>query len=437
MAHNVYIRGVGRAGFRVPAVGATSGLARVNKNGTTQVDLDNHKTQLLLSSERNFGNFVRVSGSGATTATIFGLSRRGFRIPRSSDGKKVMVKVGSGVTTVDLTNPVVCRILYRSKRDWAFAADPTVLQVYGIMNAQNAFELHGLASGVLTSDNTVPSNGDTVTLSNGGTWAQNNLDIEVLTPSTTYTFVTALSETHATATLNSDGTVPTAGDTVTINNVTYRFESTLAQANDVKIGATSDATLTSLAKAVNQNGVVGTDYFTGTVAPTGVTSGTLQGTGATGHLIFTATALGTGGNAFASTETSAHLSFSNGATFTGGVNAVANQVLIAGTADLTLTNLLNAVTGGSGVGTNYSTGTTNLGALYTVTGPTSHALTFTAKVSGIDYPVSENSAHLSWSGTELVGGIAKIYRGQSATVDATNPFNYQQLRRHYDRWIEA
>lgn len=435
MAHNVYIRGLTRAGFRAPKVGG--GYAHVALGANSQVDLDDHKTQLVLAGNRNTGAFIRVGGSGNTTATIFGLGRRGFRIVPNGGGAPVTVKVGSGVTTVDLTKGSTLRVLNRNKRDWAFAADPTVLQVYGIQNEQNGFDLHGLASGVLTSDNTVPSNGDTVTLSNGGTWAQNNLDIEVLTPSTTYTFVTALSETHATATLNSDGTVPTAGDTVTINNVTYRFESTLAQANDVKIGATSDATLTSLAKAVNQNGVVGTDYFTGTVAPTNVTSSVLQGTGATGHLVLTATPLGTAGNSYPSTETSTHLTFANGATFTGGVNAVANQVLIAGTADLTLTNLLNAVTGGSGAGTNYSTGTTNLGALYTVTGPTAHALTFTAKVSGIDYPVSESSAHLSWSATELVGGIAKLYRGQSATIDATNPFNYQQLRRYYDRWVEA
>lgn len=434
MAYNVYIRGLTRAGFRAPST-ATSGYSKVTKNANTQHDLTKEKVTLALQGPRNSGEFIRVSGSGSTTASIFGLGRRGFRI--KSSGAYHTVKVGSGALSVDLTDPTVCRVLLRNKRDWAVATDPTQLLVYGTEEEQNGFFLEGAASGVLTSDNTVPTANDTVTISNGGTWAESATDIEVETTNVVYTFVSALSEAHATATLNSDGTVPTAGDTVTVNNVTYRFESALAQVNDVKIGASSDATLTSLAKAINQNGVAGTDYFAGTVAPTGVTSGTLQGTGATGHLIFTATALGTGGNAFASTETSSHLSYSNGATFTGGVNAVANQVLIAGTADLTLTNLANAVTGGAGVGTNYSTGTTSLGALYTVTGPTSHALTFTAKISGIDYPVSESSSHLSWSGTELTGGIISLYRGQTATIDATKAFNYQQLRRHYRQWIEG
>jgi hypothetical protein len=120
--------------------------------------------------------------------------------------------------------------------------------------------------------------------------------------------------TSPTATLSSDGTVPVDGDTVTVNNVTYRLKTTMTQANDVKIGASSDATLTSLAKAINQNGTVGTDYFTGTVAPTNVTSSTLVGTGATGHLTFSA---GTAGAAYASTETSSHLTFTNGSTFLG------------------------------------------------------------------------------------------------------------------------
>jgi hypothetical protein len=122
--------------------------------------------------------------------------------------------------------------------------------------------------------------------------------------------------TSPAATLSSDGTVPVDGDTVTVNNVTYRLKTTMTQANDVKIGASSDATLTSLAKAINQNGIVGTDYFTGTVAPTNVTSGTLQGTGATGRILLSA---GTAGTAYTSTETSSHLTFTNGSTFLGGI----------------------------------------------------------------------------------------------------------------------
>lgn len=57
---------------------------------------------------------------------------------------------------------------------------------------------------------------------------------------------------------------PTANDTVTIANVTYTFKSTLAAANDVKIGANLGATITSLAKVVNGTATAGTDCYTGT-----------------------------------------------------------------------------------------------------------------------------------------------------------------------------
>ena len=57
---------------------------------------------------------------------------------------------------------------------------------------------------------------------------------------------------------------PTANDTITIANVTYTFKSTLAAANDIKIGANLAATLTSFAKAINGTGVAGTDCYAGT-----------------------------------------------------------------------------------------------------------------------------------------------------------------------------
>jgi hypothetical protein len=70
-------------------------------------------------------------------------------------------------------------------------------------------------------------------------------------------------------------------------------------------------------KAVNLSGVAGTDYFAGTTSPTGVTAAARTGTGATGKVTFTATTGGTAGNAFPSTETSAHLSYA-ATTFQGG-----------------------------------------------------------------------------------------------------------------------
>lgn len=138
--------------------------------------------------------------------------------------------------------------------------------------------------------------------------------------------------TYALAQLNSNGSNPADGDTVLVRDQTYRFKNTMALANDVKIGATIDATLLSLVKAVNGTGVVGTDYFTGTAQPTGVQGGwcNLVDYGAAGANGFTVGAvdtthhactfqvtdtLGPAGNAFTFTVTSTNLSdyFGNGA----------------------------------------------------------------------------------------------------------------------------
>lgn len=76
-------------------------------------------------------------------------------------------------------------------------------------------------------------------------------------------------KSRVTAGVKAEGTLtftanPDANDTVTIANVTYTFKSTLAAANDVKIGANLAATLTSLAKVVNGTATAGTDCYTGT-----------------------------------------------------------------------------------------------------------------------------------------------------------------------------
>jgi hypothetical protein len=84
------------------------------------------------------------------------------------------------------------------------------------------------------------------------------------------------------------------------------------------------------------------------------------------------------------------------------------------------------------------------------TGAGTH-VTFTATVAGLAanaFASTETMAHASFGGATFSGGganvgnsesngVVKVYRGQAVTLDATQPFNYQQLRRHYDRWIEG
>lgn len=103
-------------------------------------------------------------------------------------------------------------------------------------------------------------------------------------------------------------------DTITIGANVYTFDTALAATpNHVKIGADLAATLANLAKAINLNGIAGTDYGVGTTQHPSVTA-----TSDATHVNLTAKAGGTAGNAIATTDTSANGAF-GAVTLTGGV----------------------------------------------------------------------------------------------------------------------
>lgn len=127
----------------------------------------------------------------------------------------------------------------------------------------------------------------------------------------------------ATATLTAAGT-PSDGDTVTIDSVVYTFKTVLTPtAFEVLIGGSAAAALTNLKAAVNLTGTIGTDYATGTTKHPSVTAGALGAS----TLVFTYNTIGTGGNAIATTETGADLSF-GGATMSGGTTG--SKIIITG-----------------------------------------------------------------------------------------------------------
>lgn len=114
-------------------------------------------------------------------------------------------------------------------------------------------------------------------------------------------------------TLTSDATNVTDADTVTIASTVYRFKDTMAQAYDVKIGASAAATLDNIKAAINASGTAGVEYYTGTLIHPTVTATTNTNT----TQIVAAKTVGTAGNSIATTEASTHLSW-GAATLSGG-----------------------------------------------------------------------------------------------------------------------
>lgn len=75
------------------------------------------------------------------------------------------------------------------------------------------------------------------------------------------TIATEFSTIKATATLTSDNTTPSDGDTVVVGGVTYTFKTALTPtAGQVLINGSADAALLNLIRAINHSGTAGTDY---------------------------------------------------------------------------------------------------------------------------------------------------------------------------------
>ena len=108
---------------------------------------------------------------------------------------------------------------------------------------------------------------------------------------------------------------PEDGNTVTIGTQTYRFKDTMAQANDVKIGADLETTIENLDAAVDLSGTEGVEYYTGTAGVTNVT-----GTPSSTELDLAYDSVGTAGNAIALAKVGTNITVS-GTTLTGGIAA--------------------------------------------------------------------------------------------------------------------
>lgn len=220
---------------------------------------------------------------------------------------------------------------------------------------------------------------------------------------TTYTFKTALSEVKATGTLTLSANA-TDGNSVTIGTTKYTFKETLAAAYDVKIGAAATNTIDNLIAAINKAAGEGSTYGNGTVAHPNVTAAA----GAGDTMVVTAKVAGVAGNAIVTTELSGVCSWGAG-TLGSGADPVANEILIGGTAEASIDNLVAAATGAAGAGTTYSTGSV-AHPTCDVAKATAATVTATAKAIGfagnaIASTVGGTSTHLSWGDVLLAGGV--------------------------------
>lgn len=140
------------------------------------------------------------------------------------------------------------------------------------------------------------------------------------------------------------------GDTVTIGDRTYTFQSALSTGptipDEVFIGVSASASLDNLIAAINGAGGVGTTYSTGTAAHEDVTAA--AGTGDT--MDVTAAVAGATGNLIATTEVGANSSW-GAATLTGGSGATMT--------DFGLTPGEFVFMGGDAVGTQFANAANN------------------------------------------------------------------------------
>lgn len=130
---------------------------------------------------------------------------------------------------------------------------------------------------------------------------------------------------YAIGTLTSTGTAVADGATVVVGatggtSITYTARTTPSSAYEVAIGSTADgsAFLSNLKKAINGTGQQGVTYVAGTLPNPDIIAYTLTST----TLLVGFRTIGTGGNAYTTTETSNQLSW-GGATLAGGVSAAA------------------------------------------------------------------------------------------------------------------
>lgn len=254
-----------------------------------------------------------------------------------------------------------------------------------------------LATQTLTTSGTF-SNGETITIG-----------------SVTYTMRTTLTGAKASGTLTVTGNF-SEGETVTIEGQTYTFRATPTRPYDVDLGVDAATSLDNLKAAINDSGTEGTTYGTDTAAHPLVTATTNTDT----TQVVEANSQGTYGNAFLTSESAANASW-GGTSLSGGVNPVANEVLIGADAATSLDNIKSAVNDTGTEGTHYSVGTQ---AHPQVTADANAATTqvFTARdfaVTNASIATTETCANASFGAATLASGVRDVNAVNATAVAGT------------------
>lgn len=253
---------------------------------------------------------------------------------------------------------------------------------------------------------------------------------QILVGNRTYTFVTALTGVKATSTM-TNATSFTDGETMTLDGVVYTFRTTLGTAqNEIAIGVSVAVSLDNMKQAINQGDTLwpsaatnegrGTTWSTQTVRHPTVTATT---NGATTQVV-AAHDFGTAPNSFITVETCATGAWT-GATLSGGVANVPDELKLTGVAETELNLLKDAINNTELLdsnleGTNYSWGTK---AHTQVTATTNGATTQVVASRNAAYdnasiattdPVDTGTV-FSWGATTLASGVRGVIAANTTT----------------------
>jgi len=270
----------------------------------------------------NIGRFARITGVDSVYAT--GTLTSTGAITSGVHAQSTLTS--SGIAPIDGTTVTVGTTVYTFKD--TLSVTPTAFEVHtggsaanSIANLKKAINLSGVAGTDYGTGTTAHPSVVGYTL--GATTLVVVARVSGTAANTLATTSTSLTDTWEDTTLGGGtgaSVVGVAGETVTIGSQVYRFVTALSEtagaaavAGEVLYGSSVTTAFAHLVLAVNAGSGAGTNYATGTTANAGATATASDAT----TVSLQAVAIGTPGNAIATTETMANGAFGN-TTLTGG-----------------------------------------------------------------------------------------------------------------------